>query len=96
MPDRVRHWKYSARVDLTGKNLIALSGAPRSDLEALFADLQPLSSMLEREATRAEITAYNGELADEIHEFENAVQGSLQLRRILLRAGAIVEIELGL
>lgn len=92
---KVRYSQYEDRVDLTGRNIIALSGATRASAKELFPFLADPSAMAEREFTTQQVTAYNGDVADEVHEFTNATQGRSKVTRLLLRNGQVIELKIG-
>ena len=48
--------------------------------------------MAKRWGLKKKLRSYNGELADEVHEFLNATQGEYRLKKILLRDGRVIEV----
>ena len=79
-------------MDFTGKNLIGLSGVRRDKVRALIPSFSDPSAMRKRWTFTTRLRAYNGELADEVHEFLNAKQGEYNLKKILLRDGKVIEL----
>ena len=91
----IRHYQfaqYDKPMDFAGKDLIGLSGAPREKVQALIPSFAGPAAMTKRWGFNKKVRAYNGELADEVHEFSNATQGEYRLRKILLREGRVVEV----
>ena len=62
--------------------------ASRAVFRALTED-GPLVILSRRQK---KVRAYNGEIADEVHEFLNATQGEYRLKKILLRDGRVIEL----
>jgi len=92
---KARHKLYENQVDLTGRDIISPSGASRAAAKELFPFLAEPQAMKEREFSTEELTAYNGEIADEVHEFNNATQGRSKIKRLLLRDGRVIELTVG-
>lgn len=92
---KVRYKQYENRVDLTGRNLIALSGASRASAKELFPFLAEPLAMSERDFNPDDAKALNGEIADEIHEFANATWSGDKITRLLLRDGEVIELTFG-
>jgi hypothetical protein len=92
---KVRYRQYEEGVDLTGKNIITISGASRAAAKEIFPFLAEPSGMQEREFTTEQATAYNGDVADEVHEFKNATLGRTKIMRLLLRKGEVIELTIG-
>lgn len=90
-----RHHLYEQRLDFAGKDLLSLTGAAREEAKRLIPCLVEPPAMGSATATEESLTAYNGELADEVHEFRDAKQGNLQLRKLMLKAGRVVEVTIG-
>jgi hypothetical protein len=88
------HATYADHLDLIGKDVISLSGASREQARELFPMLKDTSDMNTREALPEALQAYNGELADEVHEFSDARQGTFRVTRLLLKGGRVVEVTL--
>lgn len=91
----IRHFQfaqYDEPMDLVGKDLIGLTGAPREKVRALIPSLVAPATMRRRWGFTKKLRAYNGEVADEVHEFSHATQGEYRLKRILLREGRFVEV----
>ena len=87
-----RHHVYSQPLDLTGEDLIGLGRASRRGVKKVIPCLVPPSKMTAATGIKKHLTAMTGELADEVHEFENATQGSFRLEKILLKEGVVVEV----
>jgi hypothetical protein len=91
----VRYRRYDDRIDFAGKNIITVSGSSRAIAKDLFPFLAEPSAMMEKEITTEQATAFNGEIADEVHEFKNATQGCTKVTRLLLRNGRVIELTMG-
>ena len=85
------HATYPDHLDLTGKDLISIAGSSKERAKELFPMLRDTSDMSAREALPEKLRAYNGETADEVHEFLNARQGSFQVTRLLFNGGRVIE-----
>ena len=93
---RVRYHCYSDHVDLAGVNIFGLTGASRDYAATILPFLVTTVAMGEQEFRADEVTAAMiGEIADEVHEFENAWQGTTRIKRFLLRSNEVIEILLG-
>lgn len=92
----VRYKRYTDRIDLTGQNMIGLSGANRDDARRLIPFLLDPDQMEEKFVPESEATATMiSEIADEIHDFTHATQGGTKLRRLLFKDGLVIELMLG-
>jgi hypothetical protein len=88
--------RYADEIDLKGRDLLSVSGASRNVATELFPFLIEPDSMPVSAFREADVTAMNGDVADEVHEFENARQGSSsRINRLLLKSGQIIELETG-
>ena len=93
---RVRYHRYSVHVDLAGVNIFGLTGASRDYAAKSFPFLINTVAMGVQEFRAVEVTAaMTGEIADEVHEFENAWQGTTRIKRLLLRNNEVIELVLG-
>lgn len=88
----VRRHVYREKLDLSGKPLILLSGAPIESARELIPFLRPVAQMAVTKVSCDEIRVYNGKEADEIHEFSNITQAGHRLSRILVQEGIIIEL----
>ena len=72
------YFDYSEPMDFTGKNLIGLVDVPKAVVRELIPELREDSEMRKRWGFTRELRTFNtGEIADEVHEFQNATQGGL-------------------
>lgn len=90
----VRYVTYSDRLDLNNVPPIILADASREDLQRLIPFLLPPDEMTTANFPESEITAWNGEVADEIHDFENLTVSTGRVPRILLSDGQVAEVVL--
>jgi hypothetical protein len=81
-------------MDFLGKNLIGLVDAPRAKVKAMIPVLRDLSAMEQRSGTAQELQDHYGDIADEVHEFLNATQGTGRLLRIRLKEGRVIDMSL--
>lgn len=72
--------------------MILLSGGTIESARKLIPFLLAPTELEPTMMPRDEITAYNGEEADEIHVFSNVKQAGAKLSRILVRDGRIMEL----
>ncbi len=87
-----RYADYGDHLDLAGKDVIILAGASREKAVTLFSMLRATQDMRVRVAFARTLRAYNGEMADEVHEFSNARQGAQKVTHLLLREGRVIEV----
>jgi hypothetical protein len=87
-----RSASYGQPFDLTGKNILSLVGSPKDEAKRLFPALIHASAMSVRLARKRTLMAYNGEIADEVHFFRDARQGSGRVTRLMLREGKVIEV----
>jgi hypothetical protein len=87
-----RHYVYSQPLDLTGEDLIGLGRATRRAVKKVIPCLVAPSKMAAATGFKKYLLSMTGELADEVHEFENATQGSFRLQKILLKEGTVLEL----
>lgn len=73
---KVLYHQYRESLDLTGKDLISLGGAPISAVEAIVGSFRPAESMTEVDVPTERITSMTGEVAEQIHEWPNAHMGN--------------------
>lgn len=93
---RVRYMRYPQTINLADRNLQTLAGASRATAKQLFAFLADQESMSYRDMSKKDATAeLIGEIADEVHEFENARQGKNKIGRLLLRNNKVIELTIG-
>ena len=87
-----RYARYKHRLDITGQDLISLNGEPVEALKSHIPMLRHASAMWRRLGLVRGLRAMNGEVADEVHEFENVRLGSFKLDRLLVREGRVIEL----
>jgi hypothetical protein len=88
-----RYSRYEDEIDLMGKDLISLTDAPREAVKSVIPFLRDPREMRRRWAfTRKLLTYSTGEIADEVHEFLNATQGSSRLKSVFLRKGRVIQL----
>ncbi len=68
--------EYPEPLDLTGKNLFSLFNCSKEDLQTIIAPMQPKWEMKVEELPPEYLLTMTGEVADEIHEWPNAIFGS--------------------
>jgi hypothetical protein len=90
----IHYARYSARATFPCPNVLALSGASRQEAKAVIPVLRETSDMERRSAPTSEIRAMNGELADEVHDFDTARLGMMELKSIWLRSGRVINMTL--
>jgi hypothetical protein len=87
-----RYARYRDRLELSGGDLTALSGQPKAMAGSLIPALRETSAMSRRVGLVRTLRAMNGEIADEVHEFEDVRHGAFRLKRLLLRGGRVIEL----
>jgi hypothetical protein len=92
----IRFAKYEEPIDLAGVDLIGLSSATREQLRAVIPSLRDPGGMTKGWAPTSRLEAMNGEIADEVHAFANATKGAYRLKKVLLREGIVIEVQLTL
>jgi hypothetical protein len=88
----IRFAKYHRSMDFTGVDLVSLGGIAREKAKATIPALKDPAVMKKRWSLTSNLRAMNGEIADEVHEFVNATQGTFRLKQVLLRDGRIIEL----
>jgi hypothetical protein len=91
----IRFAKYEQPLDLTGVDLISLSGASREKVRAVMPGLREPEEMAKGWAATSQLETMTGEIADEVHIFARATQGRFRLKRILLREGEVIDLQFG-
>jgi len=86
--------KYDEKMDFLGKNLIGLIDAPKAKVKAMIPVLRDDSEMEQRSGSAQELQDYHGDIADEVHEFLNATQGTSRLLRIRLKGGRVIDMSI--
>jgi len=86
--------KYDEKMDFLGKNLIGLIDAPKVKVKAMIPVLRDESEMEQRSGSAQELQDYHGDIADEVHEFLNATQGTFRLLRICLKEGRVIQLSI--
>jgi hypothetical protein len=83
--------QYDESMDFSGKNLIDLLDAEKRTAQKLIPILRDDYEMKKRLAfTRKLRTFDSAEIADEVHEFLDAIMGSFRLQRILLKKRKVI------
>lgn len=93
-PVEVRYRRYSNRADIPGHPLIAYMDAPLDTVRQILPFLADHNQMTPRIVDRQSALAYNGDLADEMHQFDNVTANGSRLTRLLVREGRVVEVTL--
>ena len=85
--------EYAEEMDFLGKNLIGLTDATKAEVKALIPVLRDDSEMQRCSGPASKLQTFStGEIADEVHEFLNATQGTSKLIRILFKKGRVIEL----
>lgn len=88
-----RYARYEDHLDITGQDVLSLSGQPKEMAQSLLPMLRQTSAMSKRLGVARVLRTGSGEVADEIHEFDNVRQGKFKLNRLLVREGRVIEID---
>jgi hypothetical protein len=86
--------KYDEKMDFLGKNLIGLLDAPKAKVKTMIPVLRDESEMEQRSGSAQELQDHLGDIADEVHEFLNATQGTSRLLRIRLKQGRVIDLSI--
>ena len=85
--------KYTEEMDFLGKDLISLVDGPKAKVKAVIPALREDSEMKRRLGFTRKLQTFNtGEIADEVHEFLNATQGTSRLIHIFFKKGRVIEL----
>ena len=85
--------RYPQPMDLTGKDLISLSTVPKNDVARLTGPIADATEMTQEELPGDYVTNMTGEIADEVHEWPNAMLGN-EFRHLVckFRQGKLIEL----
>ncbi|PWU19004.1 MAG: hypothetical protein C5B50_07615 [Verrucomicrobia bacterium] len=72
----VRYHLYADALDLTGKDLVSSLERNKEDVARLIGNMVSLGEMKYTDLPVERMTTMNGEMADEVHEWPNAMVGS--------------------
>ena len=86
--------KYDEKMDFLGKPLIGLVDAPKAKVKAMIPVLRDDSEMEQRTGSAQELQDYHGGIADEVHDFLNATQGTSRLLRIRFKQGRVIDLSI--
>jgi hypothetical protein len=90
---RIAVARYDHAVDLSGADMISFAGKSREEFKRLFPSLLSPPQMSRRFKLSSGLRAINGEIADELHEFNNVTWCDSKLLRILLKQGRVIGME---
>jgi hypothetical protein len=83
--------QYDEVMDFLGKDLISLVDRPKEKVKAMIPFLREGSEMEQRSGAAEELQDCYGDIADEVHEFLNATQGTGRLLYIRLKKGRVID-----